>query len=150
MEEQKTITLRKITAKDIPALAGLYEQLIGQPADVNKMQGVFSLIGQNSHYSLLGAYDGGVNLIGTVMGLLCHDMVMDCRPILFMENLVVDRNHRGKGVGKALLAGIESIARQNNCLFIEFCSSMFRKEAHLFYESMGYEKDFVKGYRKFL
>ncbi len=83
------------------------------------------------------------------MGILCPDMIEN-RPFMIMENMIVDKNWQGKGVGKLLLKKIETIACENNCLFIQFCSSMFRKGAHNFYYRAGYSPDEVKGFRKWL
>jgi GNAT superfamily N-acetyltransferase len=143
------ITIEHIKQKDLPDLAKLYELLSRMASDIQKMEKIYALLIKNPHYFLLGAYSKENKLVGTIMGLLCYDLVFECQPIMFMENMVVDRNYQNKGVGKKLLSRLEEIAKEHDCLFIEFCSSMFRKEAHGFYESMGYKNDAVKGYRKF-
>ena len=142
-------TVKKILEKDLPDLASLYDDLSGATTNKHKMKRVFNQLINNSHYFLLGAYDSGNKLVGTIMGLLCLDLVMECQPIMIMENMVVDSRCRGQGVGKKLLSELENIAKEKNCFFIQYCSSMYRKEAHAFYESMGYDPDMVKGYRKF-
>lgn len=139
----------KITWKDLPGLAKLYETLSGMPSDLNKMQVVFSNFDKNPHYWLLGAYNEENILVGSILGLLCYDLVWQCQPVMFMENMIVAKEFQKQGAGKALLEKLEAIARQNDCLFLEFCSSSFREEAHAFYEAAGYKKNFVKGYRKF-
>ncbi len=56
-----------------------------------------------------------------------------------VDELVVDENYRGQGIGKKLINRIEEIAISNQCKQIELDSSFHRKEAHHFYESIGYK-----------
>jgi GNAT superfamily N-acetyltransferase len=56
-----------------------------------------------------------------------------------VDELVVDEHYRGQGIGKKLISRIEEIAISNQCKQIELDSSFHRKEAHHFYESIGYK-----------
>jgi GNAT superfamily N-acetyltransferase len=56
-----------------------------------------------------------------------------------VDELVVDKDHRGKGIGKKLMNRIEQIAVHNQCEQIELDSSFHRKEAHVFYENIGFK-----------
>ena len=56
-----------------------------------------------------------------------------------VDELVVDENYRGQGIGKKLISRIEEIATTNQCKQIELDSSFHRKEAHRFYERIGYK-----------
>ena len=56
-----------------------------------------------------------------------------------VDELVVDENHRGQGIGKKLINRIEEIAMSKQCKQIELDSAFHRKEAHHFYESIGYK-----------
>jgi len=56
-----------------------------------------------------------------------------------VDELVVDESYRGQGIGKKLINRIEEIAISNQCNQIELDSSFHRKEAHHFYESIGYK-----------
>lgn len=53
--------------------------------------------------------------------------------------LVVDREHRARGVGRALIAAAEAEARTLGCLDMEITSARGRAAAHAFYASAGYE-----------
>ena len=62
--------------------------------------------------------------------------------------LVVDRAHRGQGIGRQLMDDAERLAREQGCSKIEVASALRRTEAHAFYERLGYEHvahRFVKG-----
>ncbi len=52
--------------------------------------------------------------------------------------LVVDDRHRGRGVGRALMAGVEERARRLGCILLEVTSSAHRAASHRFYLGLGY------------
>jgi GNAT superfamily N-acetyltransferase len=144
------LRVEKITADDLPALAGLYDQLFKEATDRGRMKDVFHTLNGRDDYYLLGAKTESNLLVGSIMGVVCLDLLRQCRPFMAMENMVVDESWRGNGAGKRLLAELESIARSRNCIFIQFCSSSFRKPAHQFYKACGYDLNEVQGFRKFL
>ena len=52
--------------------------------------------------------------------------------------LVVETSHRGRGVGRALVAAVEQWARDRGLEQIGVRSAVQRVEAHPFYERLGY------------
>lgn len=60
---------------------------------------------------------------------------------------VVKDGYRGQGIGSALLARIEQIARERGCQRMELTSAIGRREAHTFYEGKGYQKAGYKFYK---
>jgi len=148
--ESTILRAGKITVDDLPALAGLYDQLVKEKTDRDRMKEIFINMDKRDDYYLLGAKTENNLLIGSIMGILCLDLLKQGRPFMVMENLIVDSKWHGKGAGKMLLAEIESVARKRNCIFIQFCSSSYREAAHKFYEACGYDLSEVHGFRKFL
>jgi GNAT superfamily N-acetyltransferase len=55
--------------------------------------------------------------------------------------VVIDKKYRGKGYGKRLMEEMEEWAKENNCYGIRLTSNVKRKEAHSFYEKMGYKSE---------
>ncbi|MUL37144.1 GNAT family N-acetyltransferase [Gloeocapsopsis dulcis] len=55
-----------------------------------------------------------------------------------MGGLVVDENYHGSGIGRQLLLQIEQWASQQGCESVYLRSNIIRKQAHVFYEKMGY------------
>jgi GNAT superfamily N-acetyltransferase len=53
--------------------------------------------------------------------------------------LVVDKDQRGQGVGKALMAEAESWASGRGIREIRLRSNILREQAHQFYQAIGYE-----------
>jgi GNAT superfamily N-acetyltransferase len=61
------------------------------------------------------------------------------RPGLYLEDLFVQPEYRGKGVGKALLRHLAQIARERNYGRLEWSVLNWNEPAIRFYESLGAE-----------
>lgn len=57
--------------------------------------------------------------------------------VLWIDELVIDKDYRRKGYGKILIDEIKKISKQLNCDRIELNCWAFNKEAFDFYEKMG-------------
>jgi GNAT superfamily N-acetyltransferase len=67
---------------------------------------------------------------------------------LFLEDLYVSQEHRGKGAGKALLKHLAGIALENNCGRFEWSVLDWNEPAINFYQSLGAKpQDEWVGYR---
>ena len=86
------------------------------------MKEIFINMDRCDDYYLLGAKTENHLLIGSIMGIVCLDLLKQGRPFMVMENLIVDSKWQGKGAGKLLLAEIKCIARKRNCIFMQFFS----------------------------
>lgn len=144
------ITIDKIKRSDLVELASLYEELLGEKTNMENMKESFSRIDSNPDYMLVGAKDSEEKLLGSVLGIICHDIVGECKPFMVIDNVIVKSGCRGLGVGKKLMTFIEDYARERGCYYTIFVSSSYRKEAHKFYESIGYDNDLVRGFKKYL
>lgn len=61
------------------------------------------------------------------------------RPVALLTALVVNHATRGRGVGRALVAHVEAIARAWDCESMELTSNDRRSDAHRFYAALGFE-----------
>lgn len=59
------------------------------------------------------------------------------RTVLWIDELVVDENIRGKGIGKSLFLEVNKIAKENNCNDVELNCWNFNRQAIKFYEKCG-------------
>src|SRR5207249_2390375 len=59
------------------------------------------------------------------------------RPGIYLEDLFVLPEHRGKGAGKALLGRIAQIARERNCGRLEWSVLDWNQTAIEFYQRIG-------------
>lgn len=96
---------------------------------------------------ILVAEDGG-----RVVGLL--DMEYRVRlnfttPQAWIPDMVVDEDSRSAGVGRALMARAEELAREQGCWGMELESATWRERAHTFYLREGWT-DAGKSFSKLL
>lgn len=143
------LTLQPATVDDLESLAQLFEELSGEETDRCKMKENFRLMESNPNYVVLTAKEDNL-VIGSVMGIICLDLVRQCRPFMVIENVIVKSAWRGRGIGVKLMEEIEAIGRQRSCYYTMFVSGGHRKGAHQFYESIGYDLDLVQGFKKYL
>lgn len=144
------ITLKPIVISDLERYAALCDELLGSKTNLLQLEVALTKIVSSADYILVGAENEKGELLGSVMGIVCIDTVGECHPFMVLENLVVSSKCRRLGIGKMLVEYIEEQAREKNCYFIMLMSLMKRKEAHRFYEALGYSTGVAQGYKKYL
>lgn len=144
------LNISSINASDLGELAVLYDELTGKKTNLVLMESLFKKITDNTDYILIGAKDKEQRLVGSVMGIICTDIVGECQPFLVLENVIVNEKCRRQGIGGKLIQYIENWARERNCYYIMLVSLIQRKDAHEFYEVNGYKPGVVQGYKKYL
>ena len=88
---------------------------------------------------------------GEVVGLLdWHIMhtIHRPRPVGRIVALVVADGHRGKGIGKALVAEAEARMGARNCEKMEVTSNLVLVDAHAFYEALGLERSSLRFFKE--
>ena len=63
---------------------------------------------------------------------------VDAEAFAAIAGLVVDRDHRRVGIGRALVDRAERWARDRGCAIVRLASRATRTAAHRFYETLGY------------
>ena len=141
--------IRKIEEKDLKDLAQLYKVLSDETCGMEEMLRKYHLINQNSAYHLLGAEVDG-KIVGTLMTVTCHDLVGQFKAFMTIENVVVSVTCSGKGIGRALFAEAERIAKEEECSYIYLVSGPTRTVAHKMYAALGYTDEGALGFRKYV
>lgn len=141
------IQIRKIQKEDLIGLKELYKDAFNSDTDYNKMVEVYSMIENNENHIVLCAISD-TTVIGSVLGVICHELIGRCTPFLVIEDVAVLNAYRRLGVAKKLMLEMERHAKLIGCNMILFVSSEHRLGAHKLYESLGYATDKVNGYRK--
>jgi len=140
-------TVRRARAADAPALAGLYAQLVGNPAMHVLPERLDELAGRGDAALLVASLGGAV--AGTVFVAWCPDAMFGRRPFAIVENIVVDAAARGRGLGAALLAEVERLSLARDCSKIMLLSASERVEAHRFFERAGFVGGRKRGFVKY-
>jgi GNAT superfamily N-acetyltransferase len=62
------------------------------------------------------------------------------REVAWLTTLVVAREVRQRGTGRALVAAAERWAREQGCQRLSVTTGLHRADAHAFYDRLGYEQ----------
>ena len=127
-------TIRDARGADAGAIALLLTQL-GYPGDADAVEERLDRL------RIVGDRVFVAEVDGDVVGL-AHLQVTPAiereRPAGKVGALVVDEAHRGRGVGRALVAAAEHEARLRGCELLYLTTSEGRDDAHAFYEQVGF------------
>lgn len=138
------IRVVKMERGDLPQIYEMYRDLIPEGCPLPVIEKNFELSEGREDYYLLVA-KRGEEVLGSSIGIVC--LALDA-PFLVVENVIVKKDCRGRGVGRRIFGRLDEIAGENNCEYAILVSSGFRSGAHKFYEAMGYVDD-VRGFRKY-
>ncbi len=143
------LIIRKLEEKDLDELSLLYKQFWNEESNIETMKKKYQEIKNNPNYIILSAVINGT-LVGSICGVVCEELYGACRPFLVMEDLIVDKNMRKKGIGKALLEKLENFGKERKCSQIIFITETNRIDAVSFYEKMGFKSKTHTGFKKLL
>lgn len=141
------VLIREVKEQDLEGLASLFSEFDQGVPDAGEMKVILRKYSCSEDYVYLCAEKDG-KIVGSLTGVVGHSLLTQFSPFMVIEDVIVLCGHRGDGIGRKLMKRIEEIAREKGCRQIMFVSSAFRKEAHKFYESLGYRLDEVQGFRK--
>ncbi len=132
--------IRSATPADIPAIASLIRAL----AEYEKLAHVVVLKEGDLRQHLFGERRYAEVILaeeaGTVVGfaLFFHNYsTFLTKPGIYLEDLFVRPEHRGKGHGKALLTHLAKLAVERGCGRFEWSVLDWNTSAIEFYESLG-------------
>jgi GNAT superfamily N-acetyltransferase len=132
--------IRAATPDDVPTIARLirgladYEKLLHLVAlDETRLRD--HIFGKRPYVEVLLAEEEGI-VVG--FALFFHSYsTFACKPGLYLEDLFVEPEHRGKGHGKALLMELAKLAVERGCRRIEWSVLNWNEPAIEFYKSLG-------------
>lgn len=88
---------------------------------------------------LLLAFDHNKQLQALALYRIHHNTYQ--HKLFFLEDLVVNEQQRGKGLGAIVLQHLETLALAQNCHYLSLDSGTFRTKAHKFYYTHDYVAD---------
>jgi N-acetylglutamate synthase-like GNAT family acetyltransferase len=129
-------TIRDARPEDAAAVAELLGQL-GYPTDADAVrQRIERLLAAGDRLVVAEVAGDTVGLAALHMSpSLEHDA-----PVGKLAALVVDKSHRGAGIGRALVQGMEEEARRRGCSVFFLTTAERRDGTHVFYERLGFER----------
>jgi GNAT superfamily N-acetyltransferase len=140
-----SVRVRLATAADAEQITQLSGQL-GYPATTAETLRRLVEIGSNGEHAVLVAESGGI-LLGWIHVVVSHSLLTERRAEI--AGLVVDEQHRSRGIGQVLMEDAEEWARKQGCDSVRLHSNVLRPRAHTFYERLGYHvTKLQKAFRK--
>ncbi|MCE9565030.1 MAG: GNAT family N-acetyltransferase [Planctomycetes bacterium] len=132
--------IRPATSDDVPTIARLiralaaYERLSDRVVfDEVKLRE--HLFGERRYAEVLLAEDEG-EVVG--FALYFHNYsTFQGKPGMYLEDLFVMPEHRGKGYGKSLLAALAKLAVERGCGMVRWVVLKWNEPGIRFYESLG-------------
>jgi GNAT superfamily N-acetyltransferase len=138
------LAIRFAEAADAEALAGLMTEL-GYSTRTSEMAMRLETIAADARYRTFVAVSDGK--VCGMIGTFCFSSYEHNNPGGRILALVVSKDARRVGVGQRLIAAAESDFAQRNIQRVAVNTHLTRKEAHKFYERVGYTSNgfrFVK------
>lgn len=128
-------TVRLASTGDARHIATLCDQL-GYPASEEQVQRRLRQIQQDAHHAVYVAELAGGHVVGWVHVYIRQLVVADLQAEI--GGLVIHERHRHRGTGRLLMEHAEAWARRQRCWAVQLRSNVIRKDAHAFYETIGY------------
>lgn len=128
------MTIRPATPGDAGAVARLMSQLGYELLPDDARTRLARIVSKPDHHFLVAELDG--TAVGWIHASLSEHI--DAETCVLIEGLVVDREHRRRGIGASLLQHAEEWGRSHGCSFVRLRSTSTRTKAHTFYKDLGY------------
>ena len=131
--------IRTVQIKDAGQIRDLCHQALGYDSTLEKVTAQIDKFNQpdSGHFCFVYEEDQTGNILGYVEAGAYESIYSD--PGLNVLGLAVFPSAQGRGIGRQLMERVEALARTHNYSFIRLSSASHRKEAHFFYEHIGYE-----------
>ncbi|MEJ2344189.1 MAG: GNAT family N-acetyltransferase [Gammaproteobacteria bacterium] len=136
------LLIRDAVAADLPAVLNLLEQLeFGEHRQLSLAEAreIFSRTTADPHHHLYVAIAEG-HIVGTFAFIVIDSIAHAGAPHAIVEDVVVDPNYRGHGIGKQMMQFAMDRCREAGCYKMALSSHLQREQAHAFYESLGFRK----------
>ena len=132
--------IRPATPADVPVIAQLIRELaeyerLADKVVLDERRLDEHLFGPRPYAEVRLAEDGGA-VVG--LALFFHNYsTFGGRPGLYLEDLFVKPESRGKGLGKALFLALARLAAERDCCKVEWSVLKWNEPSIHFYESLG-------------
>jgi GNAT superfamily N-acetyltransferase len=136
------IAIRPAERTDLPAVLALYAQPDldnGQVLPLAEAEHLYARFARYPDYTLYVAEREG-RIAGSFALLIMDNLGHLGAPSAIVEDVVVDPELHGEGIGQAMMHFALAEAGKKRCYKLVLSSNAKRKRAHRFYESLGFER----------
>jgi GNAT superfamily N-acetyltransferase len=140
-----TLKFRQATREDLPEIVrmladdflGATRERYENPLPESYVK-AFEEIDADKNNELVIAEANG-EIVGTMQITITPSISFQGGKRATVESVRVDAKHRGKGIGKELMKWAIERAKRENCVAIQLTTNADRKDAHRFYENLGFK-----------
>lgn len=136
------LSCRQATSADLVGILGLYAQPDldnGEVLSVPEAEDFFERIARYPDYHLYVAVCDG-QIIGTFALLIMDNLGHLGSPSAIIEDVAIAPDWQRRGIGKMMMQHVLRICAEKGCYKALLSSNLKRDKAHMFYESMGFER----------
>jgi len=138
-----TKEIRLANTDDLPQLVGLLNELFTQdiefePDYATQESGLRKIIGNHEVGDILVLVIDG-KIIGMVSLLYSISTALGGR-VAILEDMIISKDYRSRGLGKELLGEAIGFSKQQNCLRLTLLTDFDNDVAIKFYKSFGFTK----------
>lgn len=134
-------SIRTATAEDLPAILDLYRQAgfgSGTSMDLERASTMLGRIQSYPDYRLYVVTENGGPALGTYALLIMDNIAHDGRPLAIVEQVVVTAGCKRNGLGRLMMHHAMAEARKADCYKLQLSSHTRFKDAHAFYDGLGF------------
>ena len=131
--------IRTVQVKDAGQIRDLCHQALGYDSTLEKVAAQIEKfnLSDSGHFCFVYEEEQTGNILGYVEAEAYESVYSDSG--LDVLGLAVFPSAQGRGIGRQLMERVEEFAKSSHYAFIRLNSASHRKEAHVFYERIGYE-----------
>ena len=150
------IHLRLAQREDVEELLRLLPQLTNNPKSVSastpgieEALKIFDRIQEHGNIFIIVATEAEGQIVGALTIVVVPNLTYNGRPWAVIENVVVDRNYRGQGIGSLMMKQAFQMAQEFGCYKVQVVSGA-KDEQIQFYRQVGMDDQKCHGYKKYL
>ncbi len=128
--------IRKASIEDFESIFNLISDLEGHLMDNLSFKNTFTKnLNDPNIYYLVAILEN--KIIGFI-SLHVQNILHHTKPTGEIQELIIDSNYRGSGIGGLLISEVEKIAKKLNLEEIELTTNITREKAQEFYQKLAY------------
>lgn len=144
------VTIRRASADDLPRVVELLQQEsisgevredVGPPLPPRYYDAFAAIEADPDNAIFVAELEG--EIVGAFQRTFIRHLQRGGERVSEIESVIVDEPLRGRGIGVAMMRWAVEEARQAGCTRVQLTSNVARKDAHRFYERLGFLPGYV-------
>lgn len=149
MQDMKEPLFRRATSEDLPEIIrlladdflGATRERLEDPLPESYLKAFRELESDQNNELIVAELDGVI--VGTLQLTVTPSLSYQGGRRSSVESVRVDDKFRGKGIGREMMLWAIERAKEKGCISMHLTSHGERKDAHRFYEQLGFQKSHV-------